>query len=30
MCQGALYWARVRRYHNKSTPEGVSRRSSHV
>ena len=24
MCQGALYWARVRRYHNESTPaEGV-------
>jgi tRNA(Arg) A34 adenosine deaminase TadA len=21
MCQGALYWARVRRYHNESTPE---------
>ena len=25
MCQGALYWARVRRYHNESTPdEGVA------
>jgi tRNA(Arg) A34 adenosine deaminase TadA len=22
MCQGALYWARVRRYHTESTPEG--------
>jgi tRNA(Arg) A34 adenosine deaminase TadA len=22
MCQGALYWARVRRYHNETTPEG--------
>jgi tRNA(Arg) A34 adenosine deaminase TadA len=22
MCQGALYWARIRRYHNESTPEG--------
>ena len=22
MCQGALYWARIRRYHNASTPEG--------
>ena len=21
MCQGALYWARVRRYHNESTPQ---------
>ena len=21
MCQGALYWARIRRYHNKTTPE---------
>ena len=21
MCQGALYWARVRRYHNESTPD---------
>jgi tRNA(Arg) A34 adenosine deaminase TadA len=21
MCQGALYWARIRRYHNDSTPE---------
>ena len=21
MCQGALYWARIRRYHNASTPE---------
>ena len=21
MCQGALYWARIRRYHNHSTPE---------
>ena len=21
MCQGALYWARIRRYHNESTPE---------
>lgn len=20
MCQGALYWARIRRYHNESTP----------
>ena len=25
MCQSALYWARVRRYHNESTPdEGVA------
>ena len=25
MCQGALYWARIRRYHNESTPdEGVA------
>ena len=25
MCQGALYWARVRRYHNESTPaEGLA------
>jgi tRNA(Arg) A34 adenosine deaminase TadA len=22
MCQGALYWAGIRRYHNESTPEG--------
>ena len=22
MCQGALYWARIRRYHNDSTPAG--------
>jgi tRNA(Arg) A34 adenosine deaminase TadA len=22
MCQGALYWAHIRRYHNESTPEG--------
>lgn len=22
MCQGALYWARIRRYHNDGTPEG--------
>jgi tRNA(Arg) A34 adenosine deaminase TadA len=22
MCQGALYWARIRRYHNTGTPEG--------
>lgn len=22
MCQGALYWARIRRYHNEGTPEG--------
>ena len=22
MCQGALYWARVRRFHTDSTPEG--------
>src|SRR5262245_53150893 len=22
MCQGALYWARIRRYHNESTPGG--------
>ena len=22
MYQGALYWARIRRYHNESTPEG--------
>ena len=21
MCQGALYWARIRRYHNDTTPE---------
>jgi tRNA(Arg) A34 adenosine deaminase TadA len=21
MCQGALYWARIRRYHNETTPE---------
>jgi tRNA(Arg) A34 adenosine deaminase TadA len=21
MCQGALYWARIRRYHNERTPE---------
>ena len=21
MCQGALYWARIRRYHNDATPE---------
>jgi tRNA(Arg) A34 adenosine deaminase TadA len=27
MCQAALYWARVRRYHNESTPEiGVAPR----
>jgi tRNA(Arg) A34 adenosine deaminase TadA len=25
MCQGALYWARIRRYHNESTPqEGIA------
>jgi len=25
MCQGALYWARVRRYHNESTPvDGIA------
>jgi tRNA(Arg) A34 adenosine deaminase TadA len=29
MCQGALYWARIRRYHNESTPEdGVAPRLS--
>jgi guanine deaminase len=29
MCQGALYWARVRRYHNENTPpEGVAPRLS--
>jgi tRNA(Arg) A34 adenosine deaminase TadA len=29
MCQGALYWARVRRYHNATTPpEGVAPRLS--
>src|SRR5215510_4793313 len=22
MCQGALFWARIRRYHNETTPEG--------
>jgi tRNA(Arg) A34 adenosine deaminase TadA len=22
MCQGALYWARIRRYHNESTSQG--------
>jgi tRNA(Arg) A34 adenosine deaminase TadA len=22
MCQDALYWARIRRYHNEGTPEG--------
>jgi cytidine/deoxycytidylate deaminase-like protein len=22
MCQGALYWARIRRYHNEGAPEG--------
>jgi tRNA(Arg) A34 adenosine deaminase TadA len=22
MCQGALYWARIRRYHNDGTPDG--------
>jgi tRNA(Arg) A34 adenosine deaminase TadA len=22
MCQGALYWARIRRYHNEGTPAG--------
>ena len=22
MCQGALYWARVRRFHTEATPEG--------
>jgi tRNA(Arg) A34 adenosine deaminase TadA len=22
MCQGALYWARIRHYHNETTPEG--------
>jgi hypothetical protein len=22
MCQAALYWARIRRYHNEGTPEG--------
>ena len=21
MCQGALYWARIRRYHNETTPD---------
>jgi hypothetical protein len=21
MCRGALYWARIRRYHNERTPE---------
>jgi tRNA(Arg) A34 adenosine deaminase TadA len=21
-CQGALYWARIRRYHNETTPDG--------
>jgi tRNA(Arg) A34 adenosine deaminase TadA len=27
MCQGALYWARIRRYHNETTPEsGVAPR----
>jgi len=27
MCQGALYWARIRRYHNESTPQdGVAPR----
>src|SRR5262245_46514378 len=27
MCQGALYWARIRRYHNESTPpDGVAPR----
>lgn len=29
MCQAALYWARVRRYHNQNTPpEGVAPRLS--
>jgi guanine deaminase len=29
MCQGALYWARIRRYHNETTPEdGVAPRLS--
>jgi hypothetical protein len=23
MCQAALYWARVRRWHNESTTDGV-------
>jgi tRNA(Arg) A34 adenosine deaminase TadA len=22
MCQGALYWARINRYHNETTPQG--------
>ena len=22
MCQGALYWARINRYHNEATPQG--------
>jgi tRNA(Arg) A34 adenosine deaminase TadA len=29
MCQGALYWARIRRYHNEATPEdGIAPRLS--
>src|SRR5262249_39093998 len=29
MCQGALYWARIRRYHNEGTPEdGIAPRLS--
>jgi len=29
MCQGALYWARIRRYHNEATPaDGVAPRLS--
>jgi tRNA(Arg) A34 adenosine deaminase TadA len=28
MCQGALYWARIRRYHNESTPRGASLQNS--
>jgi tRNA(Arg) A34 adenosine deaminase TadA len=29
MCQGALYWARIRRYHNETTPDdGVAPRLS--
>jgi tRNA(Arg) A34 adenosine deaminase TadA len=27
MCQGALYWARIRRYHNESTPAEALLRS---
>jgi tRNA(Arg) A34 adenosine deaminase TadA len=30
MCQGALYWARIHRYHNESTPEGALLPSLHV